>query len=47
VSRNIEFGLHKRIPDGEARQALVRSWIAKVKLGGFDGAYPKQLSGGM
>jgi NitT/TauT family transport system ATP-binding protein len=47
VSRNIEFGLHKRIPDGEARQALVRSWIAKVKLGGFDHAYPRQLSGGM
>jgi len=47
VSRNIEFGLRKRVPAREARQALVRSWIAKVKLEGFERAYPKQLSGGM
>jgi ABC-type nitrate/sulfonate/bicarbonate transport system ATPase subunit len=39
--------LHKRVADTEARRALVRSWIAKVKLGGFEHAYPKQLSGGM
>ncbi len=27
--------------------AVVRSWIEKVKLDGFERAYPKQLSGGM
>ena len=47
VSRNIAFGLHHRIPDSAKREAVVRSWIAKVKLQGFERAYPKQLSGGM
>ncbi|HKU84966.1 MAG TPA: ABC transporter ATP-binding protein [Casimicrobiaceae bacterium] len=47
VSRNIAFGLRRRIPDAAKREAAVRSWIAKVKLEGFEKAYPKQLSGGM
>jgi ABC-type nitrate/sulfonate/bicarbonate transport system ATPase subunit len=47
VSRNIAFGLRRRIPDAAKREAVVRSWIAKVKLDGFEKAYPKQLSGGM
>ena len=47
VARNIEFGLRRRIADREERRAVVRSWIAKVKLEGFERAYPKQLSGGM
>jgi len=47
VSRNIAFGLHHRIPDSAQRQAVVQSWIAKVKLEGFEQAFPKQLSGGM
>ena len=47
VSRNIAFGLHHRIPDSAKREAVVRAWIAKVKLDGFERAYPKQLSGGM
>ena len=47
VSRNIAFGLRHRIPDAAKRDAVVRSWIAKVKLDGFEKAYPKQLSGGM
>lgn len=47
VSRNIEFGLRHRIPDRAQRRAVVRSWIEKVKLDGFERAYPKQLSGGM
>jgi len=47
VRSNIEFGLRKRVPDRDERQAVVRSWIRKVKLEGFEHAYPKQLSGGM
>ncbi|MET0165524.1 MAG: ABC transporter ATP-binding protein [Vicinamibacterales bacterium] len=47
VARNIEFGLRRRIVDREERRTVVRSWIAKVKLEGFERAYPKQLSGGM
>jgi NitT/TauT family transport system ATP-binding protein len=47
VSRNIAFGLRRRIPDAAKREAVVRSWSAKVKLDGFEKAYPKQLSGGM
>ncbi len=47
VTRNIAFGLHKQVADEAKRQAIVRSWIAKVKLEGFERAYPKQLSGGM
>ncbi len=47
VSRNIAFGLRRRIPDAAKREAVVRSGIAKVKLDGFEKAYPKQLSGGM
>ena len=47
VSSNIAFGLRRRIPDAAKRAAVVRSWIAKVKLDGFEKAYPKQLSGVM
>lgn len=45
--RNIEFGLRRRIPDRAERRALAHAWIAKVKLEGFENAYPRQLSGGM
>jgi NitT/TauT family transport system ATP-binding protein len=47
VSHNIEFGLRNRVADRAERRAVVRSWIEKVKLDGFERAYPKQLSGGM
>ena len=47
ASRNIEFGLRRRILDRAERRNVARAWIAKVKLEGFEHAYPKQLSGGM
>ena len=40
VRENIEFSL-KNKRDGR----LVDQWIKKIKLGGFEGAYPSQLSG--
>jgi len=47
VANNIAFGLRRRYPDRAQRDACVRSWVGKVKLEGFEHAYPKQLSGGM
>lgn len=42
VRENIEFSLKNKRDD-----KLVDEWIKKIKLGGFEGAYPSQLSGGM
>lgn len=42
VRENIEFSLKKQRDD-----KLVDEWIKKIKLVGFEGAYPSQLSGGM
>ena len=42
VRENIEFSLKNKMDD-----KLVDEWIKKIKLGGFERAYPSQLSGGM
>ena len=42
VRENIEFSLKNQRDD-----KLVDEWIKKIKLVGFEGAYPSQLSGGM
>ncbi len=47
VQENIEFGLREKgMPVGERREIAAR-FIAEVGLRGFEGHYPKQLSGGM
>ena len=43
VRDNIGFGLHRH-PD---REALIRHYVDMVGLTGFEGTYPRELSGGM
>jgi NitT/TauT family transport system ATP-binding protein len=47
VQRNVEFGLLLRGVRAGERTAIARRYVAKVGLGGFEDAYPAQLSGGM
>jgi ABC-type nitrate/sulfonate/bicarbonate transport system ATPase subunit len=47
VAENIAFGLRERGMPAAERQAVVRAFIEKVGLSGFENHYPKQLSGGM
>ncbi len=42
VKENIKFSLKDKVDD-----KLLETWIEKIKLRGFEGAYPSQLSGGM
>jgi ABC-type nitrate/sulfonate/bicarbonate transport system ATPase subunit len=44
---NVEFGLElRRMPPGE-RRAVARGLLEPVGLRGFEGRYPRELSGGM
>jgi len=47
VEQNIGFGLKVRGVQKTGRVAPVREQIANMKLGGFEKAYPSELSGGM
>jgi NitT/TauT family transport system ATP-binding protein len=47
VLRNVAFGLELRGVPRPQREATARERIAEVGLGGFETAYPHQLSGGM
>ncbi|MCF4126673.1 ABC transporter ATP-binding protein [Methylobacterium sp. SyP6R] len=47
VAENIGFGPRERGVPAPQRREIVASYIDKVGLRGFEGHYPKQLSGGM
>jgi NitT/TauT family transport system ATP-binding protein len=47
VETNVAFGLDLRRVPGEERRATARRWIESVGLTGFEGHYPRELSGGM
>jgi len=44
---NVEFGLEIRGMDKDERKELAKKYIDLVGLSGFEGRYPKELSGGM
>jgi NitT/TauT family transport system ATP-binding protein len=45
--KNIEFGLEIRGIDAAERQRRADQWLSLMKLEGFAGLFPHQLSGGM
>jgi ABC-type nitrate/sulfonate/bicarbonate transport system ATPase subunit len=47
VADNIAFGLREKGMAEDARRRIAHEWCARVGLSGFEGHYPKQLSGGM
>ncbi|MCB1843292.1 MAG: ABC transporter ATP-binding protein [Halioglobus sp.] len=47
VQENVAFGLRARGEASSLREGIVDHFIQAVKLGGFEKAYPHQLSGGM
>ncbi len=47
VLSNVAAGLELRGVDKKQRNERARFWINRVGLGGFEDAYPSQLSGGM
>jgi NitT/TauT family transport system ATP-binding protein len=47
VAENVAFGLREKGVAREQRSAVVREWLGRIGLAGFEHHYPKQLSGGM
>jgi NitT/TauT family transport system ATP-binding protein len=47
VADNVAFGLREKGVAREERSAVVREWLGRIGLTGFEHHYPKQLSGGM
>ena len=47
VADNVAFGLREKGVAREERDAVVREWLERIGLTGFEHHYPKQLSGGM
>ncbi len=47
VADNIAFGLREKGVPAPQRSTVVREWLGRIGLEGFEQHYPKQLSGGM
>ena len=47
VADNIAFGLREKGVAAQRRTEIVRDWLSRIGLTGFEHHYPKQLSGGM
>jgi ABC-type nitrate/sulfonate/bicarbonate transport system ATPase subunit len=47
VADNVAFGLREKGVGRDERSAVVKEWLGRIGLTGFEHHYPKQLSGGM